>query len=403
MPEVTLEMLLSGTKPASAPIQAAQAVQGAELDLRAPGGESAANEDPGAGSFAEALSRQTTPSETTEAVEDAAAEAGDDAKVEVADEGESDVGEPAKEAPVEASEEGETELAEVELPPGFELLDMPVAAVILPQGGNGLPAETLAAAAASGEMPPAGPTAANAASMAEMAMEGDGEGALANQRRAAMAAMPTLGQKPGGGEEGGDRSFSQLLTGRLGGAPQGQPVGEGATPAAPQLAALQPTSLAAAAPQAAAATAPTLRSSIDTPFRQPGWNDSLGNRVVWMAGEKIEKAEIRLNPPTLGPIEVRVTMNGDQASVSFVSQNASVRDALEQAMPRLREMMGENGLSLADTDVSDAHQEQRAQEGGEGDGRRGRGDGEDGVDGEEGELGEGQVVEMGDGMLSLYA
>ncbi len=72
-----------------------------------------------------------------------------------------------------------------------------------------------------------------------------------------------------------------------------------------------------------------------------------------MVNQKISAARIHINPPELGPIEVRVNVNHDQASVQFTSQSAQVRDALEQSIPRLRDMLENAGFSLADSDVND--------------------------------------------------
>jgi flagellar hook-length control protein FliK len=48
-------------------------------------------------------------------------------------------------------------------------------------------------------------------------------------------------------------------------------------------------------------------------------------------------------------------MEGDKATLAFASQHAAVRDALESALPRLREMFAQNGLDIVDVNVSDQH------------------------------------------------
>ncbi|MFT5084014.1 MAG: flagellar hook-length control protein FliK [Lentisphaeria bacterium] len=83
-------------------------------------------------------------------------------------------------------------------------------------------------------------------------------------------------------------------------------------------------------------------------------------------------ADIQLDPPELGPMQVKVSVNQDQASVTFVSANAQVRDALEQTVSRLREMLNEQGLNLVNVDVS-SHENAR-QEDGSNEGSSGRGD-----------------------------
>lgn len=90
-----------------------------------------------------------------------------------------------------------------------------------------------------------------------------------------------------------------------------------------------------------------------------GWDNALGQRVLWMVSQQQQVAELTLNPPDLGPLQVVLTINNDQASATFISQNADVRQALEAALPRLKEMMADSGLSLGNTAVSaDTSQQQ---------------------------------------------
>lgn len=88
-------------------------------------------------------------------------------------------------------------------------------------------------------------------------------------------------------------------------------------------------------------------------FGQPSWAGAIAERSAMMASQRIEMAEIQLDPPELGPLQVRVHVQHDQASVSFVSASAQVRESLEQASLRLKDILGEQGLTLVDVDVSD--------------------------------------------------
>lgn len=88
-------------------------------------------------------------------------------------------------------------------------------------------------------------------------------------------------------------------------------------------------------------------------IQSQAWGKVLSSRVVWMAREGVQQAELRLNPSNLGPVEVKLHMHHDQANVAFVAHHAATRDALEQALPRLRESFQENGMNLANADVSD--------------------------------------------------
>jgi len=94
-------------------------------------------------------------------------------------------------------------------------------------------------------------------------------------------------------------------------------------------------------------------------FGQNAWAESVTQRVSLMTGQKLSSARIELDPPELGAMTVKVSVSGDQASVSFSSPHALVRDALEQTFPRLQEMLGQQGLHLSDAQVSDQSAERR--------------------------------------------
>ena len=98
--------------------------------------------------------------------------------------------------------------------------------------------------------------------------------------------------------------------------------------------------------------AAVITQRIEVPVQQAGWGEAVGNRLMMMVNDKIQSAHIHLNPPELGPIEVRVNVNQDQASVHFVSSNSTVRDAIDDAFPRLKEMFLQNGITLSDANVS---------------------------------------------------
>ena len=121
------------------------------------------------------------------------------------------------------------------------------------------------------------------------------------------------------------------------------------------------TTTGVAAPVAGAANvgSPALALDIQPQLNSAAWARVMSSRVVWMAREGVQQAELRLNPAHLGPVEVRLSMQNEQTSVTFIASNAAARDALEQALPRLRESFNENGLALNHAEVS--HQEQSSQ------------------------------------------
>lgn len=94
------------------------------------------------------------------------------------------------------------------------------------------------------------------------------------------------------------------------------------------------------------------------------WRAELGDRIAWMVGRGAQSAELVLNPPALGTIEVKLNMNlaGNEAGAQFFAANANVREALEASFPRLRELLASAGINLGDTSLSsqsfaDARQE----------------------------------------------
>ena len=146
----------------------------------------------------------------------------------------------------------------------------------------------------------------------------------------------------------------------------------GDAPAPPLLHALQ-----AAAEIKAGAVSPAFTGS---PTATPDvgaddFGEAMSARIGWLADQKIGHAVIRVTPQDLGQIEVRLQIDGDKVHASFSSAHAEVRHALETNMPRLREMLGEQGFQLGNADVGQQH---TAQDGKAGDGKGGTGGGSDG-------------------------
>jgi len=84
---------------------------------------------------------------------------------------------------------------------------------------------------------------------------------------------------------------------------------------------------------------------------QSAWESNLGSRLQMLVGQNIQTAEIRLDPPELGALDIKIKVSNDVANINITSQHAHVRDALESAVPKLREMFEQSGLSLGDVNV----------------------------------------------------
>lgn len=103
---------------------------------------------------------------------------------------------------------------------------------------------------------------------------------------------------------------------------------------------------------------------IPVPVDSAQWADQFSEHIVWLGNQGIKSALIKIHPEELGPLEINVKVVNDSASVSITSHNPQARDIVDQAMPRLREMMIEQGLNLAEVHVgvdSDPRQYQQSE------------------------------------------
>ena len=83
----------------------------------------------------------------------------------------------------------------------------------------------------------------------------------------------------------------------------------------------------------------------------PAWSQQFSEKIVWMANNVIQSAQININPPQLGPLQITLNLSGDQATAIFASPHPEVRQAIESSMPQLKEMLASAGISLGDTNV----------------------------------------------------
>lgn len=124
-------------------------------------------------------------------------------------------------------------------------------------------------------------------------------------------------------------------------------------------------------------------------------------QLVTMVSQGIQHAEIRLDPPELGHMLVKIQVHGDQTQVQFHVTQSQTRDVIEQAIPRLRELLQEQGMQLADSHVSQGDQGQR-REGSFGEGGGSGGANVDDFSAEELDLGLNQATSLNSG-IDYYA
>lgn len=99
--------------------------------------------------------------------------------------------------------------------------------------------------------------------------------------------------------------------------------------------------------------------AINRQVGHPQWGQELSEKLVWMHKQAVPAAELNLNPRNLGPVSIRVDVNQDQTTIAFSTQHAVVKDAIEAALPRLREMLASQQLNLVDVNVSQQQSEQK--------------------------------------------
>jgi flagellar hook-length control protein FliK len=112
-------------------------------------------------------------------------------------------------------------------------------------------------------------------------------------------------------------------------------------------------------------------------------SEQVAERVQMMMSKNLKNIDIRLDPPELGRMQIRMNMNGDAATVHFTVANQQARDVIEQSMPRLREMLAQQGVQLNDSSVQQQAGQQQRGYANAGQGQNGQGNSNQGVSGEE--------------------
>ncbi len=168
--------------------------------------------------------------------------------------------------------------------------------------------------------------------------------AVSAKAAAAVAAVTTLASASAADKRASGGTGDSLLLGTS---------VDGAAMGAAQLS-VNPTAVADATPT----PLPTLKvaAGVDT----PEFGHGLADRVSWMVDNNLNGAKLQVNPPQLGPIEVRIAVQGNHAQVWLTSHSAVTRDALESSSPKLREMLGAQGFGQVSVDISQSSYQERS-------------------------------------------
>ena len=101
----------------------------------------------------------------------------------------------------------------------------------------------------------------------------------------------------------------------------------------------------------ASAQSTAIERTINLPVGDRNWSGAVAGHVQWMVSNNIQSATLQLSPEHLGPVEVRIDMHQSQVNVSFSADHPDTRIALEQSVPKLREIFAGGGLTLGQATV----------------------------------------------------
>jgi flagellar hook-length control protein FliK len=132
--------------------------------------------------------------------------------------------------------------------------------------------------------------------------------------------------------------------------PAATPSADAAAPATSATPVLGPSHAATAATTVADASAAAAQGgAIDT--RADNWHEALASRVQVLVDQHVGEAHIKLNPPELGAVDIKISFVEDKTFVQLTAGTSAARDELTQSLPRLRELLSAGGLSLGGASV----------------------------------------------------
>ena len=127
--------------------------------------------------------------------------------------------------------------------------------------------------------------------------------------------------------------------------------------------AIDETATTTATPNAAAFAAPTLApraaepalptATVTAPVNTPAFAPALATQLRWWAHDGVQQAQLLLNPAEMGPVAVKIVLDGREARIDFSADHAATRSAIEAALPVLAAALDDGGLKLCGGGVHD--------------------------------------------------
>ena len=112
-----------------------------------------------------------------------------------------------------------------------------------------------------------------------------------------------------------------------------------------------------------AVNTPNNPQAVTSPIGSSAWANEFSQKITWMSNQQNHSAVLHLNPPDLGPLNVVLKISDNQLTAQFTSPHSAVREAVENALPRLREVLADNQIMLGNATVSDQPPRDRSGEG----------------------------------------
>lgn len=92
--------------------------------------------------------------------------------------------------------------------------------------------------------------------------------------------------------------------------------------------------------------------------------DQMAAQVSYWLSQKTQNAEMTLDGQDGSPVQVSISMSGNEAQVAFRADQAATRDLLGSALPQLRDMLDQQGVVLAGVTVDSFAAASQGQAGG---------------------------------------
>jgi flagellar hook-length control protein FliK len=96
---------------------------------------------------------------------------------------------------------------------------------------------------------------------------------------------------------------------------------------------------------------PTATRTVSVPVHDPRWPDAVATQIRWAINDGVQSATLKLVPADLGPVELHIELKDNQVNVNFGANQADTRQALQDSLPRLREVLAGAGITLGQANV----------------------------------------------------